>query len=961
MSKSAQRNKLQFISAGAGSGKTYRLTQILSAELTSGRAQPAGVIATTFTKKAATELRERVREHLLKEGKFSLANAMGQARVGTVNSVCGNFLERFAFEAGLSTEQQVLEEKQSALLIKAAIDVAMGCADVAVLNRLASRFDMESWQAFLKELVDRARANDISEEQLAEMGEANAEAMLAHFPKPESVDLDQAMLNLIKHSLMELKPAIEASDKKVSQAYLDQILEFQRKLSGGYAAWKEWIKLAKAAPEAKLKGLAEPISEMALRYDRHASLHQEIRQFLVLMFKLAGQTLHHYAEHKRDLGVVNFADQERLLLDLLDNSAVSSALSDELDLLLVDQFQDTSPIQLALFLKLSRLAKQTYWVGDIKQAIYGFRGSDTRLMEAVLLALPELGGDKSILDSSWRSRVPLVHLTNEVFAKAFEDSLDRKEVALQPQREELLDTPAFAHWFLSGKNKGLIGSALAEGVSRLMASGRQVIDKDSNFPRPIRFGDIAILSRSHNGILQIAANLRAKRIPAATAQAGLLATPEAIFALACLRRLNDSSDTIATAEIISLADCAAPETWVADRLHYLNNGGDKTLWRETGDDAHPLLSTIASLRSALPLLPPREALQTVIIRCDLPRLVLQWHPSSSLARQRLANLEALLEMADHYEDTCRSTQQAATISGLILWLADEAKAELDSLAEPAVDAVKVLTHHGAKGLEWPVVILTDLNADIRDRTWGITATTKSEIDVGQPLKDRFIRYWPWPFGKQLTGIGVADTVALSAEAQQFQKDAREENKRLLYVSMTRARDLLVLALAEKDKQNRWLEIVAPDALLPEDADSDVLTLPGGATVGHERWALEATEDTEETVAEGGGLLNWFVTPPDADRLPLFFSASGADPVPCKVMESIPVGERIVIANRPDMSVLGTALHACIGASFTDPAAPLGEGEMTKILEGFDVLEHILGKRCASADQCTEGMDQFPLA
>jgi ATP-dependent exoDNAse (exonuclease V) beta subunit len=933
---------LHFISAGAGSGKTYRLTQILCEELTSGLAQPAGVIATTFTKKAATELRERVREHLLKDGKFSLANAMGQARIGTVNSVCGSFLERFAFEAGLSTEQQVLEESQSALLIKAAIDEATGSAEVATLNNLAQRFGLEDWQLSLKGLVDKARANDIGIDLLAGMAEVNAEAMLKHFPKAAGEDLDASMLALIRHSLVELKPAVEASGKKNSLGYLEQLQEFQRKLEGGHVAWSEWVALSKAAPEVKLKPLIEPISEMADRYDRHVRLHDDIRQFLRLMFSLAAQTLHHYANRKRELGVLDFADQEHLLLNLLDEPEVSAALAEELDLLLVDEFQDTSPIQLALFMKLSRLAKQTYWVGDIKQAIYGFRGSDTQLMEAIIKALPALGGDKAILDSSWRSRVPLVNLVNDVFTKAFADSLEAEEVILKPQRDEVLKNAAFAHWMLAGKNKGLRGDALAEGVHRLHSSGRLVVDKERKQARPVRFSDIAILSRSHSGIQEIASSLRARNIPVATAQAGLLSTPEAVLALACLRRLNDSGDTIATAEIISLADCATPETWVADRLQYLNAKGDKTRWREVGDTAHPILKSIADLRTALPLLAPREALQTVVIRCDLSRLVLQWQTDANVARQRLANLEALLTMAESYEDSCRSTQRAATISGLILWLNAEAAAEQDSRAEPDVEAVKVLTHHAAKGLEWPVVILTDLNADIRDRTWDITATASSGIDVHNPLKDRFIRYWPWPFGKQSTGISVADSIGLSEEAKTFQREAREEAKRLLYVSMTRARDLLIFALADRDKERPWLDAVTPNSLLPDTAESTVLQLFTGDTLEYEQWALEVADpdSTGSTTGAVDDALQWFITPPVISRLPLNFSASGAEAVACKVVESVQIGERIIIANKPDMSVLGTALHACIGASFTDEKAPLDEPEMGRILAGFDVLEHL---------------------
>jgi len=98
--------QIRFVSAGAGSGKTYALTKILSEELAGKRARPSGVIATTFTRKAAAELRERVRSHLIGEGEYAMANAMGQARIGTVNGVCGGLLERAAFPSGSTDRGQ---------------------------------------------------------------------------------------------------------------------------------------------------------------------------------------------------------------------------------------------------------------------------------------------------------------------------------------------------------------------------------------------------------------------------------------------------------------------------------------------------------------------------------------------------------------------------------------------------------------------------------------------------------------------------------------------------------------------------------------------------------------------------------------------------------------------------------------------------------------------------------------
>src|SRR3546814_132842 len=150
--------------------------------------------------------------------------------------------------------------------------------------------------------------------------------------------------------------------------------------------------------------------------------------------------------------------------------------SDLLDLLLVDEFQDTSPIQLALFMKLTALAAETFWVGDIKQSIYGFRGSDSQLMESVISALPKLGGTTEVLDQSWRSRPALVELVNEIFVNVF-DRIPASQVKLKPQRREQSADAAYGVWHLGGKNIGLRMEALALEVRRLLESGYQEIGR----------------------------------------------------------------------------------------------------------------------------------------------------------------------------------------------------------------------------------------------------------------------------------------------------------------------------------------------------------------------------------------------------------------------------------------------------------------------------------------------------
>lgn len=159
--------RITFVSAGAGSGKTYWLTQILHEKLSSKQVSPSGVMATTFTRKAATELRERVRTALLENGEVTLANSMGQARIGTVNSVCRGLLERFAFEAGLAPVQRVLEEAQAGALVREALDAVSDTETLQRINSPARRLGIDDWDEKLKLLIDLARANDIAPDRCA--------------------------------------------------------------------------------------------------------------------------------------------------------------------------------------------------------------------------------------------------------------------------------------------------------------------------------------------------------------------------------------------------------------------------------------------------------------------------------------------------------------------------------------------------------------------------------------------------------------------------------------------------------------------------------------------------------------------------------------------------------------------------------------------------------------------------
>ncbi|MEH6628625.1 MAG: UvrD-helicase domain-containing protein [Motiliproteus sp.] len=906
-------NKMEFISAGAGSGKTYTLTEKLEALLSTQQVQPQGVMATTFTKLAASELQERVRQKLIESGHVGTANAMGQSLIGTVNGVCGELLGRFSFEAGLPPEQKVLDEQESARLFGQAMELALAddLALIGTMNQLAVRLGYEdaktkqlTWRREVQQVVDAARANNMAAEQLSAFADQSVSSLLGQFPKVSSRDLSAELLDAVSTALALFDPDIDST--KGSSTYFKSLAGVQVALNHDRLTWPEWIKLSKSGPTKASVALAEPVQSIASAYDTHAQLHQDLRDFTVHVFDIAMRSLAAFQTLKARLGLIDFVDQEQRLLDVLDHPEVMAALSSELQLLMVDEFQDTSPIQLAVFVKLADLADRVIWVGDIKQSIYGFRGSDPVLMLSVLEHLNGQGVEPQILERSWRSRPGLVNYVNALFVPAFSDTLTEEQVALIATREDPIGGAVVEHWTLVGRNKAIQAKGLANQVNSMVTvDGQQIIDRHSKEVRGLRYGDIAVLCRSHANLANVASAMAERGVPVRYKRAGLLKTPESALAVACLRRLADVSDTLASAEIRALTTDQPPEDWLADRLRHLGGGHESSTW---GEDAIAELGALAAERDRLRLMTPPEAFQQALEVTNVRGAVLRWCSSQHEARQRLANVDMLLSFADRYIDFCVSQNLAATVSGLILWLEDLGLQEEDWQAEAAGDAVTLVTHHGAKGLEWPVVIAMDLADEWRSRLWGLSVEGRKQGFLWEnPLADRSLRYWPSFFGRQSTGIAVKEKIEASDAGQLAHYESVEESKRLLYVSLTRARDILILPLTGKKQSGPWMDSLKADWMVPK---GDVLTMPNGQSIDTAIRCLDAEGCVDPTAP---GPLYWpKLASPENQLIERYLSPSSAPPVEAaKIDETEAFGERLGVSGKPDMAVLGTALHSVI--------------------------------------------------
>ena len=916
-------NKIEFISAGAGSGKTYKLTETLAQALESGSARPHAILATTFTVKAATELRERARSWLLDRGRIDLATAIGQARLGTVNSVCGQMLRRFCFELGLSPDQTVLSEGQSKRLLKSTLSEAMDPAGQAELVRLTNRFGIEQadWSKTVEAVVKAALDNDITPAALRTMGNQNADAMLSNWPAPSAgADATSFLSKALSKAHQEVAAFIEAQTaagapvaKNLSKG-LEDLQKFDRLFHADRWSWPDWIGAAGLDAGAKVKNLLEPVKAAAQAHESHPAFHADVRRYLDLVFNLAADVLDAYAQTKKALGSVDFSDQEVLLLRALRTSpSVREALASELDLVMVDEFQDTSPLQLALFVELAKLAKRSVWVGDPKQAIYGFRGTDASLITGVLDAIQDWGGTiGQALDTSRRSTESLVSLTNAVFSSAFEPGLKPAQVQLKSLRKDIPTQPALLNWDFESNRSDTDYLGIGPAVRELLASGLQVEDNDTKALRPIQAGDIGILCRYNAQVNLAVTALTRWGIPSASPRSGLLGTAEALYVMACLRRMNDPNDTVASALILTLADSSPVDTWLADRLNYIAiEGGKPQDWKVKGEGAHPLLARLEELRPALTSLTPQEALRLAAAESQVARLGGQWSTSAHEARNRLSNVEALVSLGKSFEDECVAAKRPATVSGLLRWFDELAEDGDDNRAASADNAVSVLTYHGAKGLEWPVVVLTSLDATARSSLWGVRARTVGGFDPQVPLANRFVHCWLKTWGKRSQPQAAINAEA-SATGLAMQTEALDENKRLLYVGLTRARDMNVaVSFVRKSGPGRaWVnEIPGGTDLL--FGDSGTVVLPDGQRLIR----LSKTWSKEDCAAEppvkAPEVCHWFAPRPRVHTEPLWHRPSSATGGSFRVAETETVGVRLSLAGRPDMASLGTALHLCI--------------------------------------------------
>ena len=956
------------INASAGSGKTYTLTRLLAERLAAGL-DPSEVIATTFTVKAADELSQRVRSTLLDRQQVEAARGIDSALISTVNSVAGRLVTEYALDAGISPQVRVLDDTTQKAAFAAAIDRTAAAAGLrwgAMLARTEHDGDerdtgfisrKQAWRARVKDVADAARTNLLTAENLRAAAPASWEEFRAAAQLPEpGQDLRVRWLHelgaRIEGFAEDLAASVDESGEAVkggpiaprsvnkARGDLEALRRLERTLRDRERApWSSWLRLAGGSFGAPAKKALEPLAlEIGEGFAQNPAWQQDLQDLITLVLDVAAESLEAYETYKRELGLIDFIDQEVQALRLLQGSArVRESVASRFRLLAVDEFQDTSPIQLALFLELSQLIEEKIWVGDPKQAIYGFRDADPRLMRDIIAALEGGGtvfgtGDVQNLSHSWRSQKLLVDFSNAMFTPVFAPSgegLERVRLAIPAQREEAAHGGVLEVWEATKHDRRVVSAQ--KHAAMIAEQIRRRIDEGAFTP-----GGTAVLVRSNAQRASVVAALQERGVPTAGAAHPLLATREAQMVRAALAVTLDGSDTLALTELVTLlSDHGAHDDWFTQLMAAPDRDVRKAVFASWWED--PVLAGLREVRRACIGFTPVEMMSALIDALDLPQRIKRWSGQDSRRR----TLDALRAMARDTTERRRAEGSPITLTGLRAELdAWEKGPDLSALPE----AVWVGTVHGAKGLEWDHVV-TYLGAPPkeRDHSSGVLVVSPGALDVTAPLAGRSLRFWP----KVATPAEISENLSGSDFATRRRDAEAEESGRLHYVALTRAARTGVLAvpgtatvldtLVEGTQLVRWTEaaiaVHGTDAPLPATvtrvnvddlAEEAPVRLPGSTD------PLAATDVPLRPEAGEG------------PRVSARFQASGVGSEESLASVSAPrsIGPVLVRGGGPQWERVGEAVHAFLALPLEQLSPQQRESAAQRLLERWVVTRTV---------------------
>lgn len=772
------------VTAGAGAGKTHMLTERYLFHLEEHRLSPLEVVAVTFTDKAAAELRARIREKVTERmaGREDVVSELEAAQISTIHSLAARICRDHYDLADISPDFRILDEAEGVVWTAERFAESLDVVPLEIYRKLSFSLVRDCLEAFLRDPVTAERALAVDpacwESAVAAARDAAINSLKRDPRWLAALDVLRAYSGAEGDLIEAQRRVAYAATRAIEggapeREHLDALLGI--KLTGGSA--KKWPD--GGLPEVKecLKG----VRELAKEWYEAATLElaeadRRLAEMLPHLREAFAVVRAHLADAKRRARVLDYADLEDHALRILHHESARAFYAERWKAFLVDEFQDTNPVQGELLGLLTEGAHVTI-VGDEKQSIYGFRRADVSVFRSYREGIKRAGGMDGELSVSFRAHAGLISAINRLFAPV----LGHIHQNLSAHREEPPHEGPYMHARAVSAEKGVgkpsrqraEAKHLADEIRALLDRGLLVHDKKSDVLRPARPGDFAVLSRTWAPLEIYGEALAAADIRAVHAGGGsLLETREVKDAVAMVRFLADPLDDLALVTVLRSPFFAVSDRNLVLFSRELGRGGHWWPRLEEAAADGPLACAADTLRSLLKARrteSPRRLLQLAdgltgycAVIANLPN-----------ASRREADWRGFLETLAKWETA--GADDVFTLARHLKILV-EAEVELPRPPLDSGDAVSLMTIHAAKGLEWPVVIVPDLSRQTPGGGREVLFDPELGVAFGVAGED----------GEP----GCPAVYSVMAAARKEREEA--EARRVLYVAVTRARDRALL-------------------------------------------------------------------------------------------------------------------------------------------------------------------------
>jgi ATP-dependent helicase/nuclease subunit A len=825
------------LSSGAGCGKTYVLARRFAERLRNspGDDPLSHLVALTFTEKAALEMSQRVRRMLRdlseeatgpqRDRLLQWLEELPEARISTIHSFCASLLRTYAVEAGVDPDFAVCaDEPVVEQMLASAADQAVLAAVQAQRTEatdLLMRMPYGRLVEHVRWLLEHRTVCDLSactdpasilarwrrqlerQSQTAWRDLESDEALKDRMDRLESVPCADSSDRLAEHRAEQL--GLIRRLLRSSSARTREVLSQLNPRPGGIGSAKTWgDRETVRRVREQLSAVVSQVAACAVYTEDIAAQDEAAARDLAAMAALALEARRIYAADKRGKGLLDFTDLLDLTANLLKSRPdVRRAAGGQIRQLLIDECQDTDAFQVELLLSLitDKPAAslpgdgRLFFVGDAQQSIYRFRGAQVEVFRELR---HRLGTAKQLrLDVSFRTHPAGVAFINHLFAPLLGDDYEPLEAHRggspphAPVEILLAEGAGGAPITRAADAVGAQAALTAHRIAEMVAGGERLVwDSRSRQWRAVRYGDVAILFGRMTASLDYERQLARRNVPFyVVAGTGFFKQQEVYDLLNVLRVIDSPFDDIAffgalRSSLFGLDDNVLMHVALSCRRPYLLNLDPRALSEVLSEADARTLSFACDL--ILRLHRRKDALGTDVL---LERVLDATGYEATLrsrfqGRRMLGNVRRLVDMARGVAAARLGLAEfIARMNELVI---SESHQEQAAVSGEAEDVVRLMTIHKAKGLEFPVVFVPDLNAarrgpssEILHRTdWGLVYGRKGEAAGEEGEGGR-----PQPPLSYRLARGLEDT------------ESQREELRKLYVAASRHQDHLVFVAA----------------------------------------------------------------------------------------------------------------------------------------------------------------------